>query len=233
MYYRQPRHTAKRGIGLIIYLDESGDLGFDFEHQKTSRYLVIGLLVFPGGAASAAHRGVVQAVKRTLKNKLQKHTIELKGNKLPLSIKKYFLREVSKQKNWCLYVAVADKKAWASHHIKNNLRLGKKILYDEIAKRIFSQVDNLEKVLNIDMVIDCSKNKNEIMAFDQAVIAALSGRLAKNALLSIRHCNSHEYAGLQAIDMFCSGMSKKYEYSDLTWYKEFSEKIAVEVEYKF
>ena len=44
---------------------------------------------------------------------------------------------------------------------------------------------------------------------------------------------SHEEAGLQAIDIFCGGVWNKYEKSDVTWYAEFSDKIATEVEYKF
>lgn len=71
---------------MIIYLDEAGDIGLNFENQKTSRYLVIGLLVFPESVAGAAHIRMVKAVKRTLKNKLHKNTVELKGNKLPISI---------------------------------------------------------------------------------------------------------------------------------------------------
>lgn len=195
--------------------------------------MVIGLLVFPDGSAGAAHIGMVQAVKRTLKNKLPKYTAELKGSKLTLSIKKYFLRESHKQPNWRLYVAVADKKSWVNHHHKNNHKLDKKVLYDELAKRIFFQVDNIETTLNIDLVVDCSKNKNEIMAFDKAIVMALSNHLAKNVRLSIRHRSSQEDMGLQAIDMFCSGISEKYEHGDHAWYKEFSENIAVEVEYKF
>ncbi len=219
---------------MFLYLDESGDLGFNFCNRKTSRYLVIGLLVFPDGIAGvAAHTAMLKAVKRTLKNKLPKYTAELKGNKLSLAIKKYFLKGVKEQENWRLYMAIADKKAWLSYHSNQDNKVKKKILYDEIAKRLFFHVDNLETASNIDLIIDCSKNKNEILAFDDAINAALAKRLSKNSRLSIRHRSSQEEAGLQAIDLFCSGVSKKYEQGDIAWYKEFSTKIAVEIEYKF
>ena len=218
---------------MIIYLDESGNIGLNFEHQKTSRYLIIGLLVFPDGVASAAHINMVQAVKRTLKNKLPKYAAELKGNKLILPIKQYFLRIASKQSNWCLYMAISDKKSWVTHHRKNNLTLEKKVLYDEVAKRIFSQIDDIEKVSNIDLIVDCSKSKRDIIVFDKIITGVLSNRLAKKACLSIKHRSSQEEIGLQAIDIFCSGVSEKYERNNLTWYAEFSDRIAVEVEYKF
>lgn len=216
---------------MIIYLDESGDLGFDFSQKKTSRYLVIALLVCWD---DAAHLAMIRAVKRTLKNKLHKNTAELKGNDLALSIKKYFLKEVSKQANWCLYVAVADKKAWVNHHISNYQREPKKkALYDEIAKRLFSQLDYLETTGRIDVVVDRSKNKDEIAAFDEAIISAITERFSKKTRLTIRHRNSQEDAGLQAVDIFCAGIGKKYEKTDLTWYREFADRIAVEIEYKF
>jgi len=37
---------------LIIYLDESGDLGFDFEHKKPSKKFVIAVLVCEGHTSS-------------------------------------------------------------------------------------------------------------------------------------------------------------------------------------
>ena len=214
---------------MIIYLDESGDCGLNFDRQKTSRYLVIGLLVFPDGGTSASHKSVINAVKRTFKNKLSKYTGELKGNKLTLSIKKYFLREADPESNWCLYAAVADKASWVKYHPQ----IGGKVLYDEIAKRLFFQISNVENASSINIVVDCSKNKKEITIFDEAITEALSGRLAKNTLLSIKHRSSHEDPGLQAVDLFCSGINRKYEHADLSWYKEFSDKIAVEITYKF
>ncbi len=216
---------------MILYLDESGDLGFDFNQKRTSRYLVMALLVC---LDDDAHLAMIRAVKRTLKNKLPKSTPELKGNNLSLSIKKYFLKEVSKQTNWCLYTAVADKKTWVNHHISNHRREPeKKALYDEVAKRLFSQLSNLETAQYIHVVIDRSKNKDEITVFDEAIIAAIAERISKKTRLTIQHRSSHEDAGLQAVDVFCAGIGKKYEKLDITWYTEFADRIAVEIEYKF
>lgn len=218
-------------MNLIIYLDESGNLGFDFSRSKTSRYLVIGLLVF---LDAAAHTGMIRAVKKTLKNKLPKATLELKGSNLALSIKKYFLREISKQEKWRLYTAIADKKSWVIHHVCNHRQEPeKKILYDELAKRLLSQLDRLDTISRLEIVVDRSKNKDEIILFDQAIMKEMRKRISKKTRLIIRHRDSQNEAGLQAIDVFCSGISRKYEAADDSWYKEFSDRVAVEVEYKF
>lgn len=216
---------------LIIYLDESGGLGFDFNNPRTNQFFVIAILVC---LDNSANKSVAQAVKRTLKNKLPKNTVELKGSNLALAIKQYFLKEMRKTENWCLYAAIADKKTWLAHHNFNNSHaLKKKTMYDEVAKRIFSQVTLLNDAKRVDIVIDRSKNKDEIKEFNAAVEAAIRERLPSKAVLNIRHASSQEEYGLQAIDTFCTGIWKKYEKKDLTWFVEFEDKISAETIHKF
>lgn len=216
---------------LIIYLDESGDLGFDFKNTKTSQFLIIALLVCYDQDANA---NTLRSIKKTLKNKVSQNKNELKGSALALPIKKYFLGQMRKCSNWYLSAAIADKKTWLRNHKANNhYELKKKVLYDEIAKRVFSQLTDIDSATHIDIVIDRSKNKGEIGEFDSAVIAAVRDRINKNAYLSIRHSSSQEELGLQAIDVFCSGLGRKYEKNDLVWYTEFSDKIMSETIHKF
>lgn len=216
---------------LIIYLDESGDLGFDFDDSKPSRFFVIAILICLG---NQANKSTIQAVKRTLRNKLPKNTQELKGSRLKLAIKQHFLKGMQKFDDWCLYAAIADKKTWIAHHnSKNNGKLKKRVLYDEVAKRVFSQVDLFKTAHRVDIVIDRSKPKKDVLEFNRIVQAVIKSQLPKGAALTMRHAYSHEEAGLQAIDLFCAGIWRKHEKDDVVWYAEFSDKIASEVEYKF
>lgn len=216
---------------LMIYLDESGDLGFDFSNPKTCQYLVVALLVCYD---DDANDNTMRAVRKTLKSKVSKNTGELKGSFLALPIKKYFLTQMRKCSGWYLSAAIADKKSWLrNHHANHNHELKKKVLYDEIAKRVFSQLSDIDTANYIDIVIDRSKNKDEISEFDAAVVAAIKTRINQRAKLTIRHRGSHEELGLQAVDVFCSGFGKKYEKNDVTWYSEFSDKIATETIHKF
>ncbi|OGT42860.1 MAG: hypothetical protein A3F13_06510 [Gammaproteobacteria bacterium RIFCSPHIGHO2_12_FULL_40_19] len=216
---------------LMIYLDESGDLGFDFSNKKPSRYFTIALLIC---FDREANKTTIQSVKKTLRNKLPKNAAELKGSNLAIAIKKYFLKEMKKVENWCLYLAVADKKTWIEHHNNNHAHsLKSNTFYDEVAKRVFSQVDYLETAKNVDVIVDRSKSKDHIVAFNSAITDAIKKRLPKTAKLSIRHAYSHEEAGLQAVDLFCAGAWRKHEKLDIAWYTEFSDKIAGEMIYKF
>lgn len=216
---------------LIIYLDESGDLGFDFQGKKPSRYFVIAILVCEGNQANKA---TIQAVKKTLRNKLPKNTMELKGSNLTLAIKKYFLKEMEKNKDWCLYVAVADKLTWLEHHnSKHSYALTRTMLYDAVAERLFLNLDLLDSAKRVDIVIDRSKSKSEIAEFNKIVANAIRQRLPEKAVLEMRHAYSQEEAGIQAIDLFCIGAWRQNERADVEWYAEFQHRIASTVTYKF
>jgi len=77
-----------------LYLDESGNLGHQFQSSGVSRHFVITILEVPDEAAKKA---IEKAVERTMKNKvrgksrLQRNLItELKGAKTSFAIKNYF-----------------------------------------------------------------------------------------------------------------------------------------------
>lgn len=65
---------------LHLYLDESGDLGFNFAEKKSSKFFTITILAVDG---FEANRKMIAAVRKTLKRKLNlrnKNKIhELKG----------------------------------------------------------------------------------------------------------------------------------------------------------
>jgi len=67
-----------------LYLDESGDLGFDFANKKSSNFFTITILLVKG---IENNRALVNAVKKTIKRKLnpkgnrRRIVEELKGQK--------------------------------------------------------------------------------------------------------------------------------------------------------
>lgn len=79
---------ARRGWHL--YLDESGDLGFDFQAKAPSRFLTIAVLAT---SQDQTVKRIRTAVKRTLKNKVdrgKKNEQELKGSSTDIAVKRYF-----------------------------------------------------------------------------------------------------------------------------------------------
>ena len=215
---------------MIIYLDESGDLGFDFNGKNPSRKFVITLLVCDGQVVS---RGFKKAVRRTIKNKLNRKKTnrrvvqELKGTQTTITVKRYFYSQCPDD-GWRIYTIALNKK-----RVNDNLQsaAGKKKLYNFLARILLQQVDLTAPGNAVTLVIDKSKNKDEIADFNNYVANQLEALLPLEVPLNIYHERSHENAGLQAVDLFCWGIFRKYEQRDNQWYREFRAKIAFETEY--
>ncbi len=209
---------------MFIFLDESGDLGFDFGKAKTSRQFVISLLVCRDKLVQDGFR---RAVARTLKNKLNhrknstRTVAELKGTGTTFTIKQYFFRQLPAE-GWDIY-SVTLNKLRVDKALQT--RAGKKKLYNFLARFILEKVRFPKDVRQVSLVVDRCKNKEEIKDFNQYMVNHLEALLPLNARLDIDHLGSHESAGLQAVDLFCWGIARKDGLGDAEWYAEFQGKV--------
>ncbi|NIA06726.1 MAG: DUF3800 domain-containing protein [Actinobacteria bacterium] len=214
---------------MFIFLDESGDLGFDFSKSKTTRKFVITLLICDTNNAQKDFR---KAVTRTLKrlnarrNKSRK-VIELKGVRTALRYKISFFRYL-KREDWRIYCLALNKV-----RVNPSLRskLGKKKLYNFLALHLLKQLPLADVHSNVELVVDRSKNKEEIRDFNQYMANYIQGGLPLNTAFETIHLRSTESTGLQAVDLFCWGVFRKYESGDERWYKMYKHKIGFETEY--
>lgn len=197
---------------MIIFLDESGDLGFDFSKVKTSRKFVITLLVCNDNKCTVGFR---KAVRRTLKKKLNhsgsgRIVQELKGIGTTLALKSYFYRNLPTD-GWRLYSVVLNKE-----RVYENLQNphSKKKLYNFLARFILEKIDLRNAAPAVTLITDRCKNREEIRDFNSYVENQLEALLPLKVPLNIYHERSHENAGLQAVDLFCWGIFRKYEGGD-------------------
>lgn len=205
---------------LSIYLDESGDLGFDHSKIATSEYFVVTLLLCEDLQAT---RGIKKAVLRTIKNKLnnrknKKRIVqELKGTFTTLQIKQYFFKQCPKE-GWGLYSVILNKKT-----IKPNLhgKVGKQKLYNFIAKSLIEKIHFSEKTKTVNLVFDKCKNGKEIKEFNLYLKTQLLNVSLSNLdlILDINHKSSHEIPELQAVDLFCWGIARKKSHNDTQYAK--------------
>ncbi len=215
---------------MIIFLDESGDLGFDLTKTKTSRKFVITLLVCDDKATIDIFK---KAARRTLKNKLNRKkggsriVQELKGTRTTLSIKNYFFRNLP-QSGWRVYSVVLNKQ-----RVNENLKMAqaRKKLYNFLARFIIERIDLKNASPAVTLILDRSKNKEEIKDFNAYVENQLEALLPLNIPLNIYHETSHENPGLQAVDLFCWGIFRKYEMGETDWYDVYKNMMAFETEY--
>lgn len=215
---------------MIIYLDESGDLGFDFAKAHTSKKFVITLLVCKDKRTADGFR---KAVRRTLKNKLNQRkssrrvVIELKGSNTTRKIKEYFYRNLPPA-GWKLYTIILNKERV---YPRLRSRPGKKKLYNFLARFILERVDMADAGPTVNLVMDRCKNTDEIKDFNAYIVNQLEALLPLNVPLYITHELSQNNPGLQAVDLFCWGLFRKYEWDDAAWYQIFNPVIAFEDEY--
>ena len=75
-----------------LYLDESGDLGFDFITKKPSNFFTIAILLVKG---HERNRALIKATQTTIRRKLSHRPhAELKGSHTGLAVKRYWFQRV-------------------------------------------------------------------------------------------------------------------------------------------
>ena len=212
-----------------LYLDESGDLGFDFVNKKPSKFFTVTILAL---SSRDANRQLIKASKKALRRKLNnpKHRkrmiYELKGTGTELEVKKYFFKQVKNIK-FGIYSITLNKKKVFERLAKNKSRV-----YNYISRRVLDKIpfekNNGDRV---ELIIDKSMAKPEIAEFNSYIRRQLEGRLSPSTPLDIYHWLSHENYGLQAVDLFCWGIFQKYERQNKEWFNIFSEKVIFEEQF--
>ncbi len=209
---------------MYIYLDESGDLGFDFSKPATTNYFVVTVLTIDD---SLTNRKIEKAIERTLRTKVNRGkrknlAAEIKGSKTNIKTKKYFYCQI-KDDSFNIYTIVLNKR-----EVQESLRRDKERLYNYIARQVIEHCSFSAAKSRIIIVLDRSKTKSRREAFDRYLLFQLEGSLPPKIPLEIHHLSSQESKGIQAADLFCWGIFKKYENSDTEWYQIFKDKILFE-----
>lgn len=206
-----------------LYLDESGDLGFDFVNKKPSKFFTVAILVVRG----ENNRKLTKAVKITLRRKfnVKKQVEELKGSKCPLVIKKYFYQKVQDVR-FALYSITLNK-----IRVYERLRKDKERVYNFVVRQVLDQIPFNNANLRVEIIIDKSKSKKNIFEFNQYILRQIKSKFDPKVPLDIYHYDSKQNLGLQAVDLFCWGIFRKYENNDNEWRDVFKDKIACDKQY--
>lgn len=199
---------------LYLYLDESGDLGFDFINKKPSKFFTIAILAVKG---TLANRALINSVKHTLKRKLHKkaHMAEIKGSKTNVAILKYFYGQCQNI-DFGIYSLTLNKKRLYVYLAKDKGRV-----YNYVARLVMDKIPLEKTDTRIYLIVDKSKARPEIEEFNSYITRELKGRIDPKVPVDIYHYLSHENLGLQAVDMFCWGIFRKYEKRDTEWFNAF------------
>jgi hypothetical protein len=207
-----------------LFLDESGDLGFDFSKPGTTKNFVVTVLLLP---TAASKRAMEKAVERTVKGKIRRSkkrepAVELKGSKAVQSIKKYFYKQLS-QLDFSVYAIILNKRAVPALVIKSKSRL-----YHHMTRQLIDHLPLNQAQTRIFITLDRSKGLLDIPDFNRSLLAQLQGTVAPNVPIEIFHADSAATKCLQAVDMMASAIFHKYEWQAMEWYNQFANKIKLE-----
>ena len=211
-----------------LYLDESGDLGFDFVNKKPSKFFTVTILAL---RTIENNRQLITAVRKTLrrkskpKKKDKSQIQELKGSKCPFKTKQYFYQQV-KDVKFALYSVTLNKR-----RVYDELAKHKSRVYNWIARQVLEEIPFAKAERRIELVIDKSKRRPEIVEFNRYIQRQLEAQISPKVPLDIYHWSSQENKGLQAVDMFCWGIFQKYERQKTEWYDIFKAKIVFDQQY--
>ena len=204
-----------------LYLDESGDLGFDLSKAGTTKHFVVTVLLLP---SMTAKRAMEKAVTRTIKMKIRrgrKHepAIELKGSKATAPVKAYFHR-IIRPLDFSVYAIILDKSKLAEQVLQSQARL-----YSHLARRIIDRIPCDRAHDRISITLDRNKAMIELEEFNRFLLAHLEAAIDPKIPIEIFHADSAATPCLQAADMLSSALFNKYEWHNLEWYDHFAEKV--------
>jgi len=154
----------------------------------------------------ALKKEIEVTLKRKLNTKKKKSRIvsEIKGSKTNIEIKKYLFKRIA-HLNFSIYSITFHKRK-----IHTNLQNNPSRLYNYFVRQLIDQVDFSEISTHLTVVLDKSKNKEQILDCNTYLIKNIEAKLPLNIQLDIIHEKSELIKQLQIADVFCYGFYEKY-----------------------
>ncbi len=200
---------------MLIYLDESGDLGFNFK-KGASAFFVISFV--------AMDEPISLELKRVIKKIKQKHRIprkvEVKGNKDRHALRLDVLRAISSLPIE-IYSIVVNKK-----NIDKHLRNDTNIFYNYMVNLIVIPYLERKKVNEAHIIADLRITRiAKGLRFDDYLKYKLFFEKKLYIELIVEFLDSRKSLGLQAVDFVSYSLFRKYERKDKRYYQIIEKRV--------
>lgn len=187
---------------LNIYLDESGDLGFK---PRGTNYFTIAFIV------TENRYNLKRCVKRTKRKFKIPPEIEIKGSATRKEIKEDLFKRIGKLQVEIHSITVKKK------NVKRRLRQDTNILYNYMVGLSL-----------VERILEAKKGETVTIVVDRRIISITSGFNFNEYIrykvwydgnrqdieLNICHVDSHKAFSIQAIDVICNSVFRKYQRKD-------------------
>lgn len=206
---------------LEVFMDESGDLGFDFRKRGTSKYLVITFLVT--NPAEKLTRQI-KKIKQHSFSKKEKKVPELKAAHSTDKVRKRILKVVNKL-GLRIFAFVVNKP-----RIKKSLQEAPDKLYNYITGLLMDHLCKTYPSEKINLIVDKVKTKRIAMKdFDSYLLIKQKINGHKNNPMNIFHTSSHNNLALQTVDFVSWAIFRRYNKGDRRFYDIISRNMEREI----
>lgn len=206
-----------------IFIDESGDLGFNFNKKKTSKYFVVTFL-FTDDKASL-ERIVKKVFKGFSKKEVQSHTGILHSYKELPKTRHKLLTLFHEGKHGSVITIYLNKKK-----VYTKLKDEKHVLYNYVTNILLDRVCT-KKLIPINKKISIVASQRETNKFlNENFSTYIRNQANGNHKLDVEVIikTPAKEKGLQIVDMISWSIFRKHEHGDETYYNLFKSEIVEE-----
>jgi hypothetical protein len=208
----------------IIYFDESGDLGFDKQKVKSSKYFIVTCLITSdGGIANKIIKKAFRKIKGNKRKSIRSKGQSLHANKESTKIRLFVLDLISKERDsFTIVTLILNKK-----DVYNQLHHKKHELYNYISHIVLDRIlqnkliDIKESIALVASRRETNKylNKN----FHQYLVDKIQDNHGIPVTIEIKPHTKD--TGLQVVDFISWSIFRKYEYDDPIYFNLIQDNI--------
>lgn len=205
-----------------IFLDESGDLGFDFTKKKTSKYFVVTFLF--AGNKTPIERIVKKIFRGFTKKEIKTHHGILHCYKEKPRTRQLLLNALAEKDISIIAVYLNKRKVYT------RLQDEKHVLYNYVTNILIDRVYT-KKLIPIDQPIKLIASRRETNKFlNQNFCNYIRNQVLNNHKLDIKVeiKTSQEEKSLQVVDFVCWSVFRKIEHGDESYVNLIKQKIVEE-----
>ncbi|MDH4161855.1 MAG: DUF3800 domain-containing protein [Nitrospirota bacterium] len=203
-----------------IFMDESGDLGFDFAKKGTSQYFIITFLF------SSNKRGIEKCVKKVHAGLCKRYRAigELHAYKEEPITRKRLLSLLAGKDCGIMAIVLNKKKVYA------NLQDEKPVLYNYVTNILLDRIFSKKLLVTSEPIEIIASRKETSKFLNLNFKSYLQSQLAKNHNVSVKISikTPAEEKALQAVDFASWAIFRKYESRDEEYYKIIKRRVVEE-----
>jgi len=205
-----------------IFLDESGDLGFDFKKKGTSKFFVVTLLFLSDGT-SAIEKAVKKTHAELAKKRKRRVGVLHAVNERPIT-RQRLLKRIAEKDCAVMTIYLNKKKVFT------RLQDEKQVIYNYVTNILLDRIFT-KKIVPPDKPIELIASRRETNKFlnenfKDYLTKQVRNNHRGNIKISIK--TSDREKGLQAVDFLSWSLFRKYEKGDDSYYNLFKSKVVEE-----